>query len=262
MLTLQDLDPQDTRLPEYVRHLGERRDKESGHWGTTESNAHALLALGTYYRTRSEATGTPTLVMRRDGQLPVELAEKKARRVVGGGAVTLSNTGTGTAYLTASCLALTDPEASAESRGIGVSRRFLRADGTEADLGSLVRGDLVIVELTLKPEAGRTYSDLVVEDLLPACFEPDSAPVTKEAYAWIDSQANVLPWELRRDVRDDRVQIFSKRFEAKPGKAVRAHYAVRVVSAGSFIMPGVTVEAMYAPEIRARESASRITVAK
>ena len=86
--------------------------------------------------------------------------------------------------------------------------------------------------------------------------------MTKEAYAWIDSQANVLPWELRRDVRDDRVQIFSKRFEAKPGKAVRAHYAVRVVSAGSFIMPGVTVEAMYAPEIRARESASRITVAK
>ena len=262
VLALQDLDPQDTRLPEYVRHLGERRDKESGHWGTTESNAHALLALGTYYRTRSEATGTPTLVMRRDGQLPVELAAKKARRVIGGGAVTLSNTGTGTAYLTASCLTLTDPEASAESRGIGVSRRFLRADGTEADLGSLVRGDLVIVELTLKPEAGRTYSDLVVEDLLPACFEPDSAPVTKEAYAWIDSQANVLPWELRRDVRDDRVQIFSKRFEAKPGKAVRAHYAVRVVSAGSFILPGVTVEAMYAPEIRARESAFRITVAK
>ena len=262
VLALQDLDPQDTRLPEYVRHLGERRDKDSGHWGTTESNAHALLALGTYYRTRSEATGTPTLVMRRDGQLPVELVAKKSRRVVGDGAVTLSNTGTGTAYVTASCLALADPEAPAESRGIGVARRFLRADGTEADLGSLVRGDLVVVELTLKPEAGRTYSDLVVEDLLPACFEPDSAPVTKEAYAWIDSQANVLPWELRRDVRDDRVQIFSKKFEANSGKVVRAHYAVRVVSAGSFILPGVTVEAMYAPEIRARERASHITVAK
>ena len=48
MLALQDLDPQDARLPEYVRHLGERRDKESGHWGTTESNAHALLALGEF----------------------------------------------------------------------------------------------------------------------------------------------------------------------------------------------------------------------
>ena len=262
VLALQDLDPQDARLPEYVRHLGERRDKESGHWGTTESNAHALLALGTYYRTRSEATGTPTLVMRRDGQLPVELAAKKARRVVGGGAVTLSNTGTGTAYVTASCLSLADPESPAESRGIGVARRFLRADGKEMDLGSLVRGDLVIVELTLKVETGRTYSDLVVEDLLPSCFEPDSAPVTKEAYAWIDSQSDVLPWVLRRDVRDDRVQIFSKKFEAKRGKVARAHYAVRVVSAGSFIMPGVTVEAMYAPEIRARESASRITVAK
>jgi hypothetical protein len=183
-------------------------------------------------------------------------------RLTGGGTVTVSNVGKGAAYLTASCLSLADPEAPAEAQGIGVTRRFLRADGKEVDLDALVRGDLVIVELTLKPEAGRTYSDLVVEDLLPACFEPDSAPVTQEAYAWIDSQANVLSWELRRDVRDDRVQIFSKRFEAKPGKAVRAHYAVRVVSAGSFIMPGVTVEAMYAPEIRGRESAFHITVAR
>ena len=262
VLALQDLDPQDTRLPECVRFLGERRDKEIGHWGTTESNAHALLALGTYYRTRSDATGTPALVMRSEGQLSAELAMKKARKVTGGGAITLSNTGTGTAYVTASCLSLADPESPAESRGIGAERRFLRPDGTEVDLGALTRGDLVIVELTLKPEAGRTYSDLVVEDLLPACLEPDSAPVTKEAYAWIDSQDDALQWELRRDVRDDRVQIFSKRFDANAGKAVRAHYAVRVVSAGSFIVPGVTVEAMYAPEIRAREKAFRITIAK
>ena len=95
-----------------------------------------------------------------------------------------------------------------------------------------------------------------------ACFEPDAAPVTKEAYAWIDAQANMLPWELRRDVRDDRVLIFSKKFTAQAGKIVRAHYAVRVVSAGDFILPGVSVEAMYAPEIRARERARRLTVTK
>ena len=52
----------------------------------------------------------------------VELVAKKSRRVVGDGAVTLSNTGTGTAYVTASCLALADPEAPAESRGIGVAK--------------------------------------------------------------------------------------------------------------------------------------------
>ena len=120
----------------------------------------------------------------------------------------------------------------------------------------------MIVELTLAPEANRTYSDLVVEDLLPACFEPDSAPVTKEAYEWIDSQSDALPWELRRDVRDDRVLIFSKKFKAQAGKTARAHYAVRVVSAGEFILPGTSVEAMYAPELRARGRAMRIKVAK
>ncbi len=262
ILALLDLDPQDARLPDFVKTLDGLRDKSSGHWGTTSGNAHALLALGSYYRGRADGKGEPALVLRRDGQMAEELAAKKATRITGGGAVTVSNTGTGAAYLTASCLSLSDPDAPATAQGIGVTRRFLLADGTEANLGALARGDLVIVELTLDTEPGREYSDLVVEELLPACFEPDTAPVTKEAYAWIDSQSGVLQWELRRDVRDDRVLIFSKKFGAQKGKAARAHYAVRVVSAGEFILPGTSVEAMYAPEIRARGRAARIGVAK
>ena len=261
ILALLDLDPQDARLAAFVKMLGDRRDKSSGHWGTTAGNAHALLALGAYYRTRTEETGTPTLVLRADGKLPEELSAKKAKRLTGGGALTVSNTGTGAAYLTASCLSLSDPNAPAEAHGIGVTRRFLLPDGTEADLGALTRGDLVIVELTIRAEPEREYSDLVLEELLPACFEPDTVPVTKEAYEWLDSQEDVLPWELRRDVRDDRVLIFSKRFTAH-SQLVRSHYAVRVVSAGEFILPGTSVEAMYAPEVNARVSAMRIKVAK
>ena len=262
ILALLDIDPQDARLPSFVKLLGDRRDKSSGHWGTTAGNAHALLALGAYYRTCPEETGSPALELRRDGLMPEALTANKATRITGGGAITVSNTGTGAAYLTASCLSLANPDASAEAHGIGVSRRFLLADGTEANLGALARGDLVIVELTLHTEAGREYSDLVVEDLLPACLEPDTAPVTKEAYSWIGSQPGVLPWELRRDVRDDRVLIFSRKFKEQPGKVARAHYAVRVVSAGEFILPGTSVEAMYAPEVRARERALRVKVAK
>ena len=56
--------------------------------------------------------------------------------------------------------------------------------------------------------------------------------------------------------------IFSKKFKEQPGKVVCAHYAVRVVGAGEFILPGTSVEAMYAPEVRARERAKRIKVAK
>ena len=262
ILALLDLDPQDARLSSIVKRICDLRDKSSGHWGTTAGNAHALLALGAYYRGRADEEGEPALELRRDGLAPEEITAKKAKRLTGGGVATVANVGTGAAYLTASCLSLSNPDAPAEAHGIGVARRFLLADGSEANMGSLARGDLLIAELTLKPEGGREYSDLVVEDLLPACFEPDTAPVTKEAYAWMDSQTDVLPWELRRDVRDDRVLIFSKKFKALPGKAVRAHYAVRVVSAGEFILPGTSVEAMYAPEVRAWESATRIRVAK
>ena len=74
--------------------------------------------------------------------------------------------------------------------------------------------------------------------------------------------ADVVPWELRRDIRDDRVLIFSKKFKAQSGKVVCTHYAVRVVSAGEFILPGTSVEAMYAPEIRAHERARRVKVAR
>ena len=98
-----------------------------------------------------------------------------------------------------------------------------------------------------------------MEELLPACFEPDTTPVTQEAYTWIDG-ANCQPWELRRDVRDDRVLIFSRNFTPVSGKTVLARYAVRVVSAGKFAMPGTTVTAMYAPDVRARGAAGRITI--
>ncbi len=261
VLALLDLDPQDTRLPAFVQYLADRRDKDAGHWGTTASNAHALLALGAWYRMRQEAQGIPKLVMRHEGRAPEMLAVKKAKLLTGGGDVSISNTGDGAAYVTASCLSLPNPESPAEAHGIGIERRFLNSSGSEADLARMTRGDLVIVELTLKPEANRDYSDLVVEDLLPACFEPDTAPVTAAAYAWLDEHGG-FKWELRRDIRDDRVQIFSKKIRANPGVPVRAHYAVRVVSAGTFVLPGTSVEAMYAPDIHARGQARRISVEK
>ena len=261
VLAMLELDPKDSRLPAFVQYLADRRDVKSGHWETTEMNAHALLALSAYYRMRSDTQGKPELSMRRDGQAAETMTAKKKKTITGGGNVSISNTGSGTAYVTMSCLSLPDPAQPEESNGIGIERRFLGADGKDIGLNSLTRGDLAIVELTLKPETNRDYADLVVEDLLPACFEPDTAPVTKESFAWLDATGNV-PWELRRDIRDDRVQIFSRKFRVEAGKTVRAHYAVRVVSAGTFVLPGTSVEAMYAPNIRARGKADRITVEK
>ena len=149
-------------------------------------------------------------------------------------------------------------KAAPEAQGISVRRRFLRTDGTEADLATLVRGEMILVEVSLSAPAKTTYADLVVEELLPACFEPDQSSL--DGFPWMEKYDRA--WELRRELRDDRVLGFSRRFDLEPGKTATFVYAVRVVSAGAFILPGSSVEAMYAPAIRARGASQRIRVEK
>ena len=51
-----------------------------------------------------------------------------------------------------------------------------------------------------------------------------------------------------------------KKFHLAAGKSVRFLYPLRVVTAGDFVMPGSTVEAMYAPDIHALTAPERIKV--
>ena len=147
------------------------------------------------------------------------------------------------------------------NNGIQIARRYFLSDGSEANLDQLSRGDLLIVELTIGDQKNRVYSDLVVEDLLPACLEASATPVGPATHPWIDGD-KLLSWEMRREMRDDRMLFFSKRFcdSGEKGRVARAYYAVRVVSAGDFIAPGASVEAMYDPAVRARTAARRIRV--
>ena len=64
---------------------------------------------------------------------------------------------------------------------------------------------------------------------------------------------------MRKDARDDRMLVFSKKFTLEQGKAVQFRYPVRVVSAGDFVLPGPAVEAMYQPTLRSHRAAERLT---
>ena len=259
LLALLEVDSADARIPSLVTTLADRRDKANLHWGTTEANAHALLALGAYYRTLPPEAGSPDLYLTIDGHEDALIA-KRAKRFVGCGNVVVANRGKGAGFVTASTLAVGDPAAlQAESKGIEISRRYFRTDGSEADLTTLVRGEMLVVEITLTAPAKSTYSDLVIEDLLPACFEPDQTAIAGESYPWAKQGVR---WEMRRELRDDRVLGFSYRFSMEQGASAKFHYAVRVVSAGEFVLPAPSVEAMYDPALRARGVASRVKIEK
>ena len=261
VLALLDLDPKDARVLDGVVRLLQARDGVTRHWGTTAANAHALLALGAYYRHEPAPKGKPDLRLTVDGHEDL-LLPKRAKKITGCGDVVVENRGTAPAFVFTSALALGDPAAlGVATNGIAITRRYRRPDGKPADLAHLVRGDLLVVELALTAPAMTTYSDLVIEDLLPACFEPDPTDVEDTfGLASPDERAR-YQWEMRRELRDDRVLGFTKRFALGAGYSVTFRYAVRVVSAGEFVLPGPSVEAMYTPALCARGAASRLVVA-
>lgn len=237
LIALIELDPDDVRIPELVLYLTEKRDAKRFSWGTTESNAHALLALGEYYRHKPLKCGEP-MVTRHDNA---------------DGSVTFVNTGDSEAFI--SWRKFDVPQASEvkpEESVLAISRCFRDADGMELDLSKLERGDMVIAEITLKSNERRTYSDLVIEDLFPAAFEP--------ALGDLSGDKKPPKWVMRTDTRDDRMLIFSKRFHLQDGESVTFSYPLRVVSVGDFILPAVSVEAMYAPAIHANSAPASVKV--
>ena len=253
VLALLDCDPDDERILPLVRYMTESRDQSRFSWGTTGDNAHALLAIGAYYRHHPPKAGQPRVRAKAaDGTVLGEIGDRETVRS-DSAVIKVENIGLTDAFVSWRTFELPAAEAvTNETNGIAISRAYLTADGKPADLAMLRRGELLQVELTLTSDMRRTFSDLVIEDLFAGAFEP----VHRELAA----EKGAADWVMRKDARDDRMLVFSKRFSLEAGKSVKMRYPVRVVSAGTFVLPGPSVEAMYHPSIRARLAPSRISI--
>ena len=224
LVALLEIDDGDARILPLVEYLCSYRDKSKLSWGTTEENAHALFALGEYFRHRPPKKGERFVAWRK--------------------------------------LSLPDiRDVRDESYGISVSRRFLDPEGGPADLGALRCGELLVAELTLTADDTRELNDLVVEDLFAGAFEPvhGALPASFAAETGTNEVASSA-WVMRSDARDDRMLVFSKKFTLERGREAKFRYPVRVVSAGDYVLPGPSVEGMYHPALRARRIPGRIVV--
>ena len=221
VLALLELDRDDARILPLVDYLNRARDKARCCWGTTGENAHALLAMGAYYKCRPP---------------------KKGDRYVAWTKLTL-------------------PEASEvkdEAHGIRIARRFLTPEGTPMATNVFRRGAMLVAELSVTADDSRVLSDLVIEDLFAGAFEPihGNAPTV----VMRTNEVDAAEWVMRSDARDDRMLVFSKKFNLEKGRSAVFRYPVRVVSAGEYVLPGPSVEAMYFPALNARCAPGRIEV--
>ena len=241
LLALLALDPDEPTVPVLVKYLLSNRDNALYSWGTTSDNAHALLALGEYWRHH-----------------PIKPGKCDVKEVDGN----LVNVGEGDAFVTWKRLDLPPlADCKDEEKGLSVRREFFTADGAKYDVSKARRGDLVIVRIAIASKDDRDIADLVVEDLFSGAMEPVGSVQDAFGYPWVQKAEKDMPdWVMRYDARDDRMLVFSKKFHARKGREVYFHYPLRVVSAGSFALPQVAVEAMYNPGLRARSGAGRVVV--
>jgi len=146
------------------------------------------------------------------------------------------------------------------SEKLGVTKTYHALNGRRASLGQITQGDQLVVVIEIDPEENRT-NPLIVADLLPAGFEIET--VLKPADGRIrngDDGAFAWAGEIDRprtsQARDDR---YVAAIDVRSNDVTLA-YVVRAVTPGDFVVPGVTAEDMYRPDVQARSEAGRLVV--
>jgi uncharacterized protein YfaS (alpha-2-macroglobulin family) len=208
------------------------------------------------------AAGLETAALMRlevDG-VPVERREHLVRTVDLAAAESLVVRNLGTAPVYAALAVTGIPEAlePATERGFTIERRILRRDGTPADLDTLAQSEqlVVVIEGRMTEPAWR---QALVIDLLPAGVELETAELAASGSTgeleWL-GELSETSFTARRDDR------FVAALDLSPDRPdFRIAYLARAVTPGEFVLPGVQVEDMYAPETLGRGAPRRVRVA-
>ncbi len=256
--TWLDFDPDYPGIPALVKRLESLQ--RHGAWMTTQENAMALMALGKYcarlavaarpFTARVSFPGRPAAVFDQKTGLHLTASDASLDQAA------FTNEGPGTLYYGWSVegvpLTAATPEADSQLR---VRRSFLNAQGEPLATNVLRQGDLVVVEWEL--ESASQVDNIVIEDLLPAGLEVENANLKTSALVpWAQQRATLAPRCVEQ--RDDRVLGFTGPFSGQG----RYYYAARAVTPGAYVVPPLSAQCMYAPEIRSVHGRGELIVEK
>lgn len=264
---LVSVDPKNPAVYALSKRIIEAMDLD-GTWGTTQSTAFALLALGkaasvyepSSYTGTVSVDGNPVAQFDSSGETVVDLSAFAS--ALSAGRVKLDISGNGTAYyaLTVSGVPLSPKEVSESDKGIRVRRELLDRDGDPVDLENIHQGDVMIAHITVSPEA-ENLENVVIVDMLPAGLEIENPRLGRDVYLpW--AETDLLSTDYM-DIRDDRMILFTSFYWTGEH---HFYYAVRAVTEGTFALPPIKAECMYDPavysmsgqgSVRVRESVRR-----
>lgn len=250
---LVQADPTSRRVSEIVEYLGQ--NVKDGHFGSTQENVWAFMALAQVYKTLGTESKTDILV---GDALYKSLSGAEnvvADNTLSGKTLTLKNTGEEKSYyyLIAEGTPL-EKHKNPKSNGIQITRNYYDKNGNSVNLSNVVQGEMVVVTLSVRPE--KEASNLVVVDVLPAGFEVENPRLSSQGELGFNPPMSFMP--AYQDIRDDRVLLFS----GPNTPEAQFSYSVRAVTPGRFAIPNAYVEAMYDPDINGEsdEPASLVIV--
>lgn len=258
-----DIDPNHEDVMKLVQFLS--KAKINGYWGTTQDNAMVLMALGKYaQRIKRESLAFKGLITLPNGTTESFDHTKDRKWEVAReetGIITLTNQGPGNLFYSfqAEGVPIDLPEyykkLTAKNRGMSVEREWLDDEGNPIDITKVKQNDLVVARITLNPN-GHSYDNIAIEDLLPAGLEIENPNLdTAQNLPWLKDK---FDWCARRDIRDDRMLLFTRPVS---GRSVFC-YLARAVTPGKYIVPPVSAECMYEPEVRSVTSQAEMIITK
>ncbi len=262
-----DLRPSEPMLPSLVKGLfGERRN---GRWSSTQDNLYALVALTHYVKSRptggvsvEAAIGAKTVLSGdfrgktthiRRATFPIDATKPPSAPLH------IKASGGEVYYSSVLRFRRDVSHQKPYENGLTVRREYLNpTTGEPIDAKKGVKvGSVVRVRITLSSSERRNH--LAVDDPVPAGLEPmntrlvttGAAPKKAERHGHGEPRDLDQQWwrPAFREVRDDRVLVFIDNFSPAPASF---EYLARATTAGTFVVPGTSVEEMYQPEIAAR----------
>ncbi len=255
---MAEVDPGSPQVPYLVEELTKKA--QVGRWYTTQENAFAFLALGKILRTQGEAVYTGRFAVEGGQTATFDQTSQRFRsKEWAGKQVTLTLDGTGTGYYYWRAVGLpASLETESFDRDLIVRRRFLTERGQPlTDLTGLRQGDLVVAEISIRAPNER-LENVAVVDLLPAGLEIENPRLQSRAgIDWIPEEPFQPDYV---DIRDDRMVLYGDVNVRSDGKPWQFFYGLRVVTAGTFRLPPVRAEAMYAPLKASVSGSGRLVV--
>lgn len=248
---LIDTDPSNPQINSIVRHLsGLVKDCFS-----TQENAWAFLSLGKAAKRIGNSKVKIDVVI---AGKTIKTFENKdivlTSDEIKSDDIQLKSSGSGEVYYFWSVKGVKTTSKVPETDSyISVRRNYFDFRTGQQLNGNYVQGQLILCKITLT-SSQRSAQNLIITDIIPSGFEienPRLSAMTESAV-----KDNTLNIEYM-DVKDDRMLLFTS---IEAGSTRQFSYLIRVVNQGEMVLPVISAEAMYEPEIYSRNGAGIVRV--